>query len=58
MRLSSNPDNEKTPGRKRPTLTVTMFSINLPEKPKCFLSTGNCNNEYLTTRDLSHHLIP
>lgn len=57
MRLSSNPDNEKNPGRKRPTLTVTVFSINLPDKPKCFLSTGNCN-EYLTTRDLSHYLIP
>lgn len=49
MRLSSNPDNEKNPGGKRPTLTVTVFSINLPEKPKCFLSTENCTNEYLTT---------
>lgn len=58
MRLSANPDNEKkNPRGKRPTLTVTVFSINLPEKPKCFLSTGNCN-EYLTTRDFSHYLIP
>lgn len=49
MRLSSNPDNEKNPGGKRPTLTVTVFSINLPEKPKCLLSTESCSNEYLTT---------